>query len=83
MPGLAGRPAVVWAEVGNGVVHVDRSAEGGGVGEHVGGVAQQQLFAEAGWDFVGVDGGVSGGQVDHRFQADLAVPAEQRAQLAQ
>jgi hypothetical protein len=47
-PGLAGRAAAVGAQVGNGVIEVDGSADGGGVGEHVGGVAQLQLFAEAG-----------------------------------
>ena len=45
-PGLAGRPTLVWAQVGNRVVHVDGSADRGGVGEYVGGIAQQQLFAQ-------------------------------------
>jgi hypothetical protein len=53
-PGLAGRAAAVGAHVGNGVVEVDGSADGG-VGEDIGGVAQLQLFAEAGGDFVGID----------------------------
>jgi len=47
--------------------------------EHVGGVAELQLLAEPGGDFVAVDRGVSGGQVDHRLQVDPAVVAEQGA----
>ena len=69
-PGLAGRAAFVGAEVGDGVVEVDAAADGGGVGEHVGGVAEQQVFAEPGRDLVAVDRGVVG-QVDHRFQLML------------
>jgi hypothetical protein len=38
------------------------------------------LFPHSRWDFVGVDGEVSGGQVDHRFQADLAAIPKQGAQ---
>jgi hypothetical protein len=82
-PGLAGRAAAVGAQVGDGVVHVDGSVDGGGVGEDVGGVAQLQLFAEAGGDFVGIDWGVPGWQVDDRFQMDGAVLAEQQAEPAE
>ena len=73
-PGLAGRAAFVWAQVGDGVVEVDGAADGGGVGEHIGRVAQLQLFAEAGRDLVGIDWGVPGWQVDDRFQMDGAPP---------
>ena len=66
--GLAGRPALVGAEVGDGVVQVDAAVHGGGVGEDVGGVAELELFAESGGDFVAVDWGVPGGQVDDRFE---------------
>jgi hypothetical protein len=59
-PGLAGRPAFVGAQVGNGVVDSDRAADRRGLGEDVGGVAQQDLFAEAGGDFVCVDRCVAG-----------------------
>ena len=38
------------------------------------------MFPQRCWDFVAVDGEVSGGQVDHRFQADAAAVAEQGAQ---
>ena len=75
--GLAGRAALVGAEVGNGVVNVDQPAYCGGVGEDVGGVAEVELFAEPGRDFIAVDRGVAGGEVDHGFQADGAVVAEQ------
>ena len=54
-----------------------------GVGEHVGGVAQQDLFAQLGRDFVAVEGDVSGGEVDHRFEADAAVFSEHGGELAQ
>jgi len=59
--GLAGRATLVGVEVGDGVVKVEAAADRGGVGEHVGGVAELELFAESGRDFVAVDGGVSGG----------------------
>ena len=65
-------------QVGDGVVYVDGSADGGGVGEHISRVAELELFAEAGGDFIGVDWGVPGGQVDDRFQVDGAVVAEQQ-----
>ena len=45
--------------------------------------AQLQLFAEAGGDLVGIDWGVSGGQVDDRFQVDGAMLAEQQPEPAQ
>jgi len=51
--------------------------------EHVGGVAELQLLAEPGGDFVAVDRGVSGGQVDHRLHADHAVLSEQGAESAE
>ena len=60
-PGLAERPTLVGAEVGDGVVKVDAAADCGGVGEHVGRVAELELFAEPRGDFVAVDRGVSGG----------------------
>jgi hypothetical protein len=60
-PGLAGWSALVGAEVGNGVINIDQPANGGGVGEDVGGVAELELFAESGWYFLAVDRGVSGG----------------------
>ena len=59
--GLAGRSAAVRAEVGDGVIKVCAAADCGGVGEHVGGVAELQLLTEPGGDFVAVDRGVSGG----------------------
>jgi hypothetical protein len=80
---LAGRPAFVGVQVGDGVVDIDRAADRGGVGEGIGWVAQQDLFAEAGRDFVGVHRCVAGGQVDHRFHTDTAMVAEDHAQLAQ
>jgi hypothetical protein len=81
--GLAGRPAFVGAQVGDGVIDIDGAADCGGVGEDVGGIAQQDLFAEAGWDFVCVDGGVAGSEVDHRFHTDAAMVADDQVQLAQ
>jgi hypothetical protein len=69
-PGLAGRPAAVRAQIRDGVINVDGSADSGGVGKHISRVAQLELFAEAGGDFVGVDWGVSGWQVDDWFQVD-------------
>ena len=54
------------------MVNVDAAAHCGGVGKHIGGVAELELFAQPGRDFVAVDRDVSGGQVDHRFQADAA-----------
>ena len=77
-PGLAGRPAAVRAQIRDGVINVDGSADRGGVGKHISRVAQLELFAEAGRDFVGVDWGVPGGQVDDRFQVDRTVVAEQQ-----
>jgi hypothetical protein len=59
--GLAGWSALVGAEVGNGVIKLDQPAHCGGVGEHVGGVAELELFAEPGRDLVAVDRGVAGG----------------------
>jgi hypothetical protein len=79
-PGLAGWPAFVGAEVGDGVVDIDRAADCGGVREDVGGIAQQDLFAEAGGDFVCVDRCVAGSEVDHWFHADAAMITEQEAQ---
>jgi hypothetical protein len=58
------------------VVQVDAAVHGGGVGEHVGGVAELELFAEAGGDFVAVHRCVASWQVDHWFHADRAVIAE-------
>jgi hypothetical protein len=60
-PGLAGRPAVVEIDIGDGVVDVDAAADRVGVGEDVGGVAQQQLFAEARRDLIAIQGHVAGG----------------------
>ena len=77
--GLAGRPAVVGVEVGDGVIQVDSAADGGGVGKHISGVAQLELFPQRCWDLVGIDGEVSGGQIDHRLQVDAAAVAEQGA----
>ena len=62
------------------MVDVGGAADRGGVGEDVGGVAQQDLFAEAGGDFVAVDRGVAGSEVDQWFHADAAVITEQEAQ---
>ena len=59
--GLAGRPTLRNTRIGDGVIHVDGTAHDIGVGEDVGGVAQQELFAQAGWDLVAVDRDVSGG----------------------
>jgi hypothetical protein len=59
--GLAGRPTPVGAEVGSGVVKIDATAHCGGVGEHVGGIAQLRLFAEPRRYFVAVDRGMPGG----------------------
>jgi hypothetical protein len=59
-PGLAGRSTLVGAEVGDGVIHIDQPAHRGGVGEHIGGVAELQLLAEPGRDLVAVDRGVAG-----------------------
>ncbi len=75
--GLAGRAALVGPEVGDGVVKVDAAAHRGGIVKHIGGVAELELFAKPGGDFVAVDRDVSGGQIDHRFQADAARAAEQ------
>jgi hypothetical protein len=58
------------------VVDIDRAADRGGVGEDVGGIAQQDLFAEAGGDFVAVHRCVASWQIDHRFRADGAAIAE-------
>ena len=60
-PGLTGRPAFVGAQVGDGVIDIDRAADCGGVGKHVGGVAQLELFPKPGRNFVCVDRGVAGG----------------------
>ena len=60
-PGLAGWPTLVGAEVGNRVIKIDPAAHCGGIREHVGGIAELQLFAEPRGDFVAVDGGMSGG----------------------
>ncbi len=59
--GLAGRPAAGGAEVGDGVIHVEAAAHRSGVGKHVGGVAELELFAEPGGDFVAVDREMPGG----------------------
>jgi hypothetical protein len=45
-PGLAGRPTLIGAEVGDGVIKIDAAAHTGGKRKHVGRVAQLQLFAE-------------------------------------
>jgi hypothetical protein len=65
------------------VVDIDRAADRSGVWEDVGGIAQQDLFAEAGGDFVCVDRGVAGSEVDHWFHLDAAMVAEDHVQLAQ
>ena len=59
-----------------GVINIDRAADRRGVGKHVGGVAQLGLFPKPGWDFVAVDRGVPGSEVDHWFHADAAVITE-------
>jgi len=59
--GLAGRSPVVGIQVGDGVVDVHGAGDGCGVGKHIGGVAMQNLFAEAGRDLMVVDGYVAGG----------------------
>src|SRR5215218_6898548 len=82
-PGLTGRPTFGWAQVGNRMVHIDAAADRGSVGEHIGGVAQQQLFPQSRGDLIGIDWGVPGGQVDHRFQADVAPLTEQQPQPAE
>jgi hypothetical protein len=60
-PGLAGRPTFVGAQVGDGVIDIDRAADCGGVGKYVGGVAQLELFPKPGRNFVAVHRGVAGG----------------------
>jgi hypothetical protein len=78
-PGLARRPAFVRAQVGNRVVHIDRSADRGGVREHISGITQQQLLAQASRDLIGIGRGMPGRQVNNRFQIDRAEVAEQQA----
>jgi hypothetical protein len=60
-PGLAGWPAFVGAQIRDGVVDIGGAADGRGVGKHVGGVAQLELFPKPGRNFVAVDRGVAGG----------------------
>ena len=59
--GLARWPAAVRAQIRDGVVDVGAAAHSGGVGKHISGVAQQDLFAQLRRDFVAVDRDVSGG----------------------
>src|SRR5512132_2144822 len=82
-PGLARWPAAVRAQIRDGVVDVDAAAHCGGIGKHISGVAQQDLFAQLRRYFVAVEGDVSGGKVDHRFQADRAAVPEQGVELTQ
>jgi hypothetical protein len=82
-PGLARRPTLVGAQIGNGVVHIDRAAHRVGVGKHIGVVPQLELFAETGGDFIAIDRDMAGGQIDYRLQADPAVVSEQQLQPAQ
>ena len=58
--GLAGRSAFVGAEVGDGVIKVDAAAYRGGVGEHIGGIAELQLLTQPGRDLIAIDRGVTG-----------------------
>ena len=82
-PSLAGRPTLVRTEVGDGVIKIDAAAHRSGIGEHVGRVAKLELFAEPGRDLVAVHRGVSGGQIDHRLQTDLAgSPSSVRKRLS-
>jgi hypothetical protein len=82
-PGLTGRPTFVGTQVGDGVIDIDRAAHRRGVGEYIGGIAQQDLFAEAGGDFVCVDRCMAGSEVDRRFHTDAAMVADDQVQLAQ
>jgi hypothetical protein len=75
-PGLPRRSTLIGAQIGNGVIDIDRAAHRGGVGKHIGGEAELQLFSEPGWDLVGIDWGVAGGEVDDRFEVDTAVITE-------
>ena len=75
-PGLARRPTLFGIQIRDGVVDIDRAAYRGGVGEDIGWIAQQDLFAEAGRDLVGIDRYMAGGEVDDRFHTDAAVVAE-------
>ena len=64
-------------EVGDDVIKVSPAAHRGGVGEHISGISELELFAEPGGDLVAVDRSMPSGQIDHRFQADGALVAEQ------
>ena len=39
-PGLPGRPALIGAEISDGVINIDAAAHRGGVGKHIGGIAE-------------------------------------------
>jgi len=82
-PGLARRPTLLHAQIGDGVVHVDGTAEPVCVGEDVGGVTQQQMFPQTRRDLIAIDRDMAGGQIDHRLQADAAVVPEQHVQPTQ
>jgi hypothetical protein len=59
--GLARRATLIEADIGAGVVDVDGAAHRVGVGEYIGRIAQQDVFPEAGRDFVAVEWNVAGG----------------------
>ena len=75
--GLARRPTLVQAQIGEGVIHIHTAVHPGGVGKHIGWVPQLQLFAKPYRDLIAVHRHVPGGQINHRLQADCAVVAEQ------
>ena len=82
-PGLAGWPAAVRAEIGDRVIRIDAATDRGCVGKHIGGIAQQELFAKTGRNLVTIDRDVSSRQVNDWFQVDGAPGPKQSAQLTE
>jgi hypothetical protein len=69
-------------EVGDGVIDIDAPADSGGVGEHIGWVAQQNLLSQAGEDFVAVNWEMPGGRINHGPQIDPAVVTQESVKPA-
>ena len=53
-PGLPGRPTLVGAAIGDGVIQLHATAHPGRIGKHIGRVAQLQLFAKPRRDLIAV-----------------------------
>jgi hypothetical protein len=65
------------------VVEVGAAAAPGGVGEHVDGLAEPDMFGDRSGDLVGVHRRWRVVEVDDRFQQDLATVPEQTPQPGQ